>query len=296
MQTRTGSESFPVALQPNVLCCVQAITDDDDAGPVRGRATLASLGDGISGSSYAENVEFWIKIIRERLDRYRMGLTDGVVFDVIGVVDGLTILDAGCGEGYLSRALALQGARVIGVDTCVEFVESAQALARESGLDIDYYTRSVDDIPIVARRCDVVVCNHLINDLRDVSGPFREFARVTREGGRLVILMLHPCFYGADAERSIMRSYPTPDEYFHLHQVTQKFKVAGITSPAPVTMWLRPLEDYFSELRAAGFLITSLSEPHPSAEQLAADPWWRENFVRPLFMLIVAEKRGRRTD
>lgn len=112
---------------------------------------------------------------------------------------------------------------------------------------------------------------------------------MTRQRGRLIILMLHPCFYGAHTERSINHRYLTPDEYFRVRTIEEEFKVAGITSPAKVTMWFRPLEDYMSTLHAAGFYITSLSEPHPSDEPLA-DPWRHESFVRPLFMLIVAEK------
>ncbi|MGH3793654.1 MAG: class I SAM-dependent methyltransferase [Pseudonocardiaceae bacterium] len=251
---------------------------------------MTSLSNEIPESNYTDNAAFWVKIIREGLDRYRSGLTDSVILNTIGPSDGLTILDAGCGEGYLSRALARQGALAIGVDCCAELVEAARAAARESGLDVDYYTRRVDDIPLANDRCDVVVCNHLLNDIESLSVTFREFSRVTRDGGRLIILMLHPCFYGVGAERSVMRSYPTPEEYFSVRTVEQEFKVAGIRSPAPVRMWLRPLEDYVSELGKAGFSITSLSEPHPSAEQLAADPWWRENFVRPLFLLIVAER------
>ncbi|MGH3916568.1 MAG: class I SAM-dependent methyltransferase [Pseudonocardiaceae bacterium] len=251
------------------------------------------LGEEEIGSGYVDNAKFWITIIRERLDRYRSELTDGAVLGAIGPSDGLTILDAACGEGYLSRLLAQRGARVVGVDTCAELVESARALARESGLDADYHLRRVNDLPIADGHCDVVVCNHLINDLHNVSGPFQEFARVTREGGLLVILMLHPCFYGPDGERSVMRSSFTPDEYFRIRTVEQHFDVAGKVSPAPVKMWFRPLEDYVAELREAGFLITSLAEPHPSAERLAADPWWRENFVRPLFLLIVAQRGPR---
>lgn len=104
------------------------------------------------------------------------------------------------------------------------------------------------------------------------------------------MLMLHPCFYGAHRDRGLPRTYPSPEEYFRVRTVEQEFKVAGITSPAKVRMWFRPLKDYVSQLCKAGFYITSLTEPHPSAEQLAADSWWRENMVRPLFMLIVAEK------
>ena len=230
-----------------------------------------------------------MRIIRDRLDRYRSDLTDRAVLDAIGPVDGLTVLDAGCGEGYLSRIIAQHGADAIGVDACADLIKSAQELATEAGLPINYYAGPVDDLPIRDGQCDIVVCNHLINDLQDIAAPFREFARVTR-GGNLVILMLHPCFYGVHTERSNQHRYHTPDEYFRLLTIEQEFKVAGITSPAKVTMWFRPLEDYVSQLHESGFYITSFREPHPSADQLAEDPWWRDNFVRPLFMLIVAKK------
>lgn len=231
-----------------------------------------------------------MKIIRDHLDRYRSELTDRAVLDAIGPANGLTVLDAGCGEGYLSRILAQQGADTIGIDACTELIKSAQTLAAEAGLPIDYYAGTVDDLPIRDGQCDIVVCNHLVNDLQNIATPFREFARVTREGGNLVILMLHPCFYGAHAERSNKTRYPTPDEYFRLRTIAQEFTVAGITSPAKVVMWFRPLEAYVSQLHESGFYITSLGEPHPSADQLAEDLWWRDNFVRPLFMLIVARK------
>ena len=50
-------------------------------------------------------------------------------------------------------------------------------------------------------------------------------------------------------------------------------------------------EQLFSRLRQSGFVITSLTEPHPSPSQMAADPWWRTGFTRPLFMLLAAELR-----
>jgi hypothetical protein len=66
--------------------------------------------------------------------------------------------------------------------------------------------------------------------------------------------------------------------------------VSGITSPAPVTIWLRPLEAYASLLFANGFAITGLAEPHPSDEQTASNPWWADHFKRPLFLLVTANK------
>lgn len=54
--------------------------------------------------------------------------------------------------------------------------------------------------------------------------------------------------------------------------------------------WVRPLEDYTSTITAAGMAITATTEPHPLPAQFAASKWWRDNFRRPLFLLITAAK------
>ena len=48
-----------------------------------------------------------------------------VLLAQLGDVAGQDILDAGCGEGYLSRVLAARGARVTGVDLAPRLVELA---------------------------------------------------------------------------------------------------------------------------------------------------------------------------
>jgi 2-polyprenyl-3-methyl-5-hydroxy-6-metoxy-1,4-benzoquinol methylase len=130
---------------------------------------LTSPGDNTPDSSYTENADFWVRIIRDRLDRYRSELTDQAVLEAIGPADRLTILDAGCGEGYLSRIFAQDGAKTIGVDACTDLVKSSQELAAETGLPINYYVGTVDNLPIPDGQCDIVACNHLINDLQDIA-------------------------------------------------------------------------------------------------------------------------------
>ncbi len=74
------------------------------------------------------------------------------------------------------------------------------------------------------------------------------------------------------------------------HSIEQVFEVGSLTSPVANTAWFRPLEFYTEELRKSGFAITSLTEPHPSPEQVRKDGFWRKGFTRPLFMLIAAQK------
>jgi 2-polyprenyl-3-methyl-5-hydroxy-6-metoxy-1,4-benzoquinol methylase len=253
---------------------------------------LNTSGNRIDSAQYTENANFWIKIIREDLDPYRLRLTNDAVLNAMGASGSLRALDAGCGEGYMSRLIAQRGAaKVVGVDLCADLVEAAQTAAQELALPIEYHTASVTALPLADESFDVVVCNHIVNDLERPEPAFHEFARVLVPGGRLVIMMLHPCFYSGHAERTAQAEAPRPADYFGVRIVEQQFQVAGITSPAKVKMWFRPLEAYTTALAEAGFSLTQLSEPHPSVEDMRDDPWWQANFKRPLFLLMVATKQ-----
>jgi len=76
---------------------------------------------------------------------------------------------------------------------------------------------------------------------------------------------------------------------FAARKVTQKFNVDGITSPAEVTSYHRPLEFYIGSFRDANLWITDLLEPHPTDDPLRNDPWWQASFPRPLFLLLVLQ-------
>jgi ubiquinone/menaquinone biosynthesis C-methylase UbiE len=208
----------------------------------------------------------------------------------IGEPQGLTVLDAGCGEGYLSRILARNGATVTGIDSSASLIEAAVAQSHTDELPISYDIGSVGKLPYTDDAFDLVVCNHLLNDLYDPSIAIDEFARVLARNGRLIILMLHPCFYNKHAERDQETNGLIASSYFETRSIEQVFEVGGLTSPVANTAWLRPLEFYTEALRKSGFAIISLTEPHPSLEQVQADSWWRKGFTRPLFMLLTAQK------
>jgi 2-polyprenyl-3-methyl-5-hydroxy-6-metoxy-1,4-benzoquinol methylase len=236
------------------------------------------------------NASFWVQIIREHRDRYRNELTDPAMLQAIGEPARLAVLDAGCGEGYFSRILARNGAIVTGVDSSARLIEAARTQNLSDALPVTFDIASVDELPYADSTFDLVICNHLVNDLYDPRKPISEFARVLRSGGRIVILMLHPCFYNKHAERDQATNGLIAASYFETRSIEQTFKVDGLTSPVANTAWFRPLGFYTEELRDAGFAIISLTEPHPSAEQVQTDPWWRRGFTRPLFMLLVAQK------
>ncbi|UCE90680.1 MAG: bifunctional 2-polyprenyl-6-hydroxyphenol methylase/3-demethylubiquinol 3-O-methyltransferase UbiG [Pseudomonadota bacterium] len=83
-------------------------------------------------------------------------------------LDGLRILDVGCGGGILSESVACLGAHVTGIDVVERNVQVALLHARDSGLDIDYRLHSVETLPDAGEaRYDVVlnmeVVEHVAN-------------------------------------------------------------------------------------------------------------------------------------
>ena len=179
-----------------------------------------------------ENAQFWVGIIRENRDRYRTGLTNQAVQDAAGQVDGARILDAGCGEGYLSRFFADRGAKVTGIDFSAELIEAARNHKLTAELPVSFDVGSVDALPYDESTFDLVLCNHVMNDLQDPELAIAEFARVLRPDGRVVIMMLHPCFYNKHAERSDLKNSLIAGTYFQQRPVSQHFEVDGLTSPA----------------------------------------------------------------
>lgn len=188
----------------------------------------------------------------------------------------------------MGRLLAQQGARVTGIDTSAALINAAREHPDAGRHGISYAVANLEAIPEPDGSFDAAVCNHVISDVADPAAALKELGRVLRPGGRLVLLMLHPCVYTAHPERDATGTIPVTT-YFSDRHVDQTFKVAGIESPDEVHMRFRPLEFYTRCIIDAGFVLTRLDEPHPSDELLASDEWWRKNFVKPLFMLIAAE-------
>ncbi|MFW9982299.1 MAG: class I SAM-dependent methyltransferase, partial [Candidatus Thorarchaeota archaeon] len=67
-------------------------------------------------ASWDEVAEDYDRTVGETGDSYHRTCVNPVIFEILGNVNGLSILDVACGQGYLSRILARNGAKVVGVD------------------------------------------------------------------------------------------------------------------------------------------------------------------------------------
>jgi ubiquinone/menaquinone biosynthesis C-methylase UbiE len=232
-------------------------------------------------------------------DWWHRTLIDLTLFRVLGKVDGLRVLDLACGNGYVARRLVGLGARVTGIDASAGMIEYARA--REAGrpLGVVYHVADAARLDMLADGTfDVVVSNMGLMNIADCSGALQEAARVLGPRGRLVASISHPCFDVPDASaweverigattvavsRKVSR-YRQPFEgscpWNHSHPGD------GWQTPT----YHRPLSWYVGELRSAGFVLTALEEPEPTAELLAADPQGAWIAEIPLHCVIEAWK------
>jgi SAM-dependent methyltransferase len=104
------------------------------------------------------------------------------------------VLDAGCGEGYLARALAARGAHVTGIDLSPRLIELARG--RDPGGGIDYQVGDLSQPrPTEAGRFDAVGSYLVLNDVAGYRGFAATLAASLNPGGRLALALNNP--YGA---------------------------------------------------------------------------------------------------
>lgn len=101
-----------------------------------------------------------------------------------GVGAGTVYLDAGCGAGMAARVAAERGAAVSGIDAAPALL----AIARERVPQGDFREGELETLPFPDQRFDVVTGFNSFQYAGDAVGALREARRVTKPGGRIVVM------------------------------------------------------------------------------------------------------------
>jgi len=106
-------------------------------------------------------------------------------------LDGLSILDVGCGGGLLSEPLARLGARVTGIEPSGESIAVAKAHAAAAGLAVDYRAAPAEDLLIAGESFDVVIASEVIEHVTDPAAFVRTLSGLARPGGLVLLSTLN---------------------------------------------------------------------------------------------------------
>lgn len=139
----------------------------------------------------AENDELYRRWDRERLSLDRMHYGQAYMLSwALSKLQPLKqsrILDIGVGQGYSSTLLCREGAQVTGIDISQEGLRLASNLASQYGFSPKFQQMAGEDLRFPDESFDGILCISAYHHM-DLDKASKEFARVLRPGGRVVLI------------------------------------------------------------------------------------------------------------
>ena len=218
--------------------------------------------------------------------RYGPDIATEAELRLLGHVAEKRVLELGCGSGAGSVAIALQGARAIGVDFSAQLLSAARRLSERSGVKLELHEGELGDLAFArADTVDVVFSVYALNLVEDINRVFRQVHRVLKPGGPLVFSVPHPA-YDMIVDDDLEEPLLIRRSYFDDGRID-----LGADAP-PYFSYHHTISDLFTGLLRANFRVDAILEPEPRREGRGS-PHWREasRFV-PRTLIMRARKEG----
>lgn len=142
------------------------------------------------------NAAPWMRAVRDGAIASRRLVTDAAIVETVLSRGPRSIIDLGCGEGWLMRALAAHGMDVLGVDAVPALVEQAGSAPGCRAIALDYAALAAGALDA---RADAVVCNFSLLGGPSVDALLWAVPALLNPGGVLVVQTLHPWAACGDA-------------------------------------------------------------------------------------------------
>lgn len=173
---------------------------------------------------------------------------------------GLTVLDIGCNAGFYSIEMKRRGAdRVVAIDSDPFYLKQAEFAAAVSGVEIEFYRRSVYEVASLGERFDLVLFMGVLYHLRH---PLLALDLLYEHavGDRMIFQSMQR---GSAAIATVAPDYPFAEtEIFQQPGYPSMYFVENNYSQDPTNWWIPNRACVEAMLRSAGFEILD----HPEAE------------------------------
>ena len=192
--------------------------------------------------SWTLNADSWAKAVRTRAIESRRLVTDDAVVEAVLSCGGTSVLDVGCGEGWLARRLAREGLDVLGFDGNARLIERAREQGGAEYLQLEYgaFAAHPDSMGVAF---DVAVANFALLG-ESIDGVLCGLRVCVKPNGRLVVQTVHPAnIEGDDGWRE------------------ERYEPLAPLPFAPMPWYFRTRASWGRILRDCGWRVEAVREP-----------------------------------
>ncbi|MEG4497073.1 class I SAM-dependent methyltransferase [Microcoleus sp. F10-C6] len=215
--------------------------------------------------SWEANADAWIQAIDQNKIESRRAATDEAILQAVLRYKPRRVLDVGCGEGWLTRALANRGFEVVGVDGCAVLVDRAREKGGSCFRAIGY-DEIIADPAILGQPYDGIVCNFSLLG-EEIGGLLRSLRKAIVSDGHLLIQTVHP--FTACQEQPYVDGWKT-----------ETFDNFGGAFREPMPWYFRTVSSWFQQVSESGWRVCEFEEQtHPQTQI-------------PLSMLLICQSPG----
>lgn len=204
--------------------------------------------------SWIANAGNWIDIIDNNGIESRKLVTNKAIVDVVSNNKPASVLDIGCGEGWLAKELQSNGIEITGIDAIPELIESAKEKVPGNFIVASYediYHKKIS----FSKLFDAIVINFALIGKESTQNLLSALPQLLAASGKLFIQTLHP------ESRKAINDYKSGWKDGSWDGLGEQFIM-------PYQWYFRTLEDWLLLLGQSGFGKIKVTEVlHPQSEK-----------------------------
>ncbi len=205
-------------------------------------------------NSWLQNAKPWVDAIRNNEIESRILVTNKAITNTILQKKPQTVLDIGCGEGWLARELNKSEVWTYGIDIVPELIREAN---KQGGGEFQVVSYENLSQKTIKKKFNVVVCNFSLLGNESVTKIFQSVPNLLNNDGYFIVQTIHPAAESDSAYKDEWRkgSWTGFSDNF--------------TNPPP--WYFRTLETWKKLFQDNGFVLEEILEPiNPKTKKAAS--------------------------
>lgn len=198
------------------------------------------------------------------------------------------VLDIGCGFGWHCRYASSEGAKsVLGIDISSEMLKVAKNKTDDN--KIEYRCMAMEDMNFSKGEFDIVISSLALHYTKDFDEICKKVHGYLSSKGNFIFSVEHPIFTSNEKQ-----DWCYGDEDEILNWPVDNYQYEGIRKTnflgEDIIKYHRTIETYINTLIKNGFIINNISEPVPPLIMVEENEFFKNEFRRPMFLMIACSK------